>query len=171
MDGDGACLAGEVCSLIVGHALVVVMEADVLGSEELKAAYLVTVFLGQTDEVGAVLLLRIGVVNDHAAALLHLLLSHLVALLLRLQCIPVHTTVLGHVCLPEGGFARRRTPHEDHHLLFHELHLVPFTHDHLSGLGNSGRVEPLHFDRILLPKEQVLGCFELDAHIEGEFEI
>lgn len=91
--------------LVVGHSLVVIVETDVLGSQELEAPQFVAVFLRQANEVCAVLLLGVGVVDDHTASLQDRFLGDFVTLLFGFQGITIHSQVLRHVVLPEGGFA------------------------------------------------------------------
>lgn len=105
MDGNGAGFARKMLSLVVCHSLVVIVEADVFGGQELEASYLVAVLLRQADEIGTVLLLGVGVVDDYALSLEDLFFGYFVTLLFGLQGITIHSRVLRHVVLPESGFA------------------------------------------------------------------
>lgn len=91
MDRNGAGFARKMLSLVVGYSLVIVVEADVFGGQEFEASQFVAVLLRQTDKIGAVLLLGIGVVNDNALSLKDLLLSYFVTLLFGLQGITIHS--------------------------------------------------------------------------------
>jgi len=94
-----------VLPLIIRNPLIVVMEADVLRRQKLETAHLIAVLCSQIDEILPILGLRVSIVDDDTISLLDLLLSHLVALLLGLERISVDPAILGHVVLPEGGFA------------------------------------------------------------------
>jgi len=90
---------------VVGNPLVVVVEADLFGGQELETPHFVSILFGQVNEILAIFSLRVGIVDDNTGSLLDLFLSHLVALLFGLQSVPVYPCVLGHVVLPEGRFA------------------------------------------------------------------
>jgi len=93
MDGNGAGFSRQMLSLIVCNSLVVVVETNILRSQELKTSHLVVIFLGKPDEIGPVFFLRVCVVNDHAVSFFDLFLSNFVALLFCLQSVPVYSRV------------------------------------------------------------------------------
>ena len=84
MDGNGASLTRQMFPVLVSYTLIVIMEAYVFGSQELKASDLKAILLSQIYVVLTVFLLWICVINHHTLPFLHLLLSSLVALLFRL---------------------------------------------------------------------------------------
>lgn len=69
-------------SLVIGHSLIVIVEANLLRGQEDEAAHLISVFLRQVDKVLTIFLLRVCVINHNAVTLFDLLLGHFVAFLL-----------------------------------------------------------------------------------------
>lgn len=101
MNGNAPSLIGQVLADIVRDSLEVIVEADFFWSEKLEASHSVAVLLGQVDEVFAILLLGVGVVYNHTVAFHNLLFCRLVAFLLGLQGVSVHSLVLTHIVLPK----------------------------------------------------------------------
>ena len=105
VDWNRASFSGKMLSLVIGNPLVIVMEADILGSHHLEASHLHSLLLGKIDEVLSVLFLGICVVDYHTLALGKVLVSHLVALLFCLQSVPVYSHILRQVVCAESGLS------------------------------------------------------------------
>lgn len=152
-------------ALVVSHSLIVIVEANLLGSQHLEAPHLETHLFGQIDKIFAVFPFGTGIVYYYAVPLLHLLLGYFVAFLLSLKCVAIDSGIALQIILPKGRFSRARSSdHQDHLFRFHS-DLQVLSHDQLSSFWNSGRIESLHFDFFFLPQKQILRSLELNSDI------
>lgn len=132
-------------------------------------------FLGQSNEVGSVRLLRVGIVDYYTFTLLYLILSDSVTLLLGLQCISVHSGIVCfEIVIPKGRFSSARGSAEDDHLFLDWLHTISLfiDKDRPCCWNWATVIAPLELQiNFLLSQETDFRRFEWHPHILGEQQV
>lgn len=158
MNWNTTCLARQVLSLVIYQSLIIVVETNLFRCQKSKTSDFQSMFFCQSNKVSSIFCFRVSVVNNYTVTFIYLLLCNLITLLLCFQCISVDSWVFWHVILPKSWLSWSWTTNINYHLLlnvFNSFGHIFLSHNQLTILWNSFRIESLYCHFLFLTKENV----------------